>query len=87
MRKLDPNKINLIVKSVGPFARGDESGFVISWSSDVGFGQYTIISRPSLGDPAEHTWIAESEGMDDIDDQSLGRKLLELWMDQVIIVD
>ena len=80
MSKIDINNIDLKIKKAEPFTLYDESGIVISWSADIGFGEYTFICRSGL-------WYAPSEGMDHEEDKAFGRKLLELWMDQIIIVE
>ena len=80
MRKIDPDKIGLKIDKTEPFTLDDEGGMVISWSADIGFGEYTFICRSGL-------WYALSEGVDHGEDKAFGRKLLELWMDQIIIVE
>ena len=86
-RKHDPDKIHLKVDEVQPFFYDGEGGIVITWSSDIGFGHYTFYYRKSISDPDRCLWVAESECMDDNTDQAFGRKLLELWMDQVLIIE
>ena len=93
MRTQDVNSIHLKVEEVFPFviknANGieDTNGIIIKWNSDIGFGEYTIRSVPASWDPNVRTWIADSEGMDSIEDNGFGRKLLELWMNQVLVLD
>ena len=87
-RKHDPEKIHLKIDNVQPFFYDGEGGIVIMWSSDIGFGQYTFSTRGSISDPNHSKmWVAESECMDDNTDQAFGRKLLQLWMDQVFIIE
>ena len=88
MRKYDVNEINLRVDQVEPFVFDEKiSGVVISWSSDIGFGQYTLRTAPAIHDPNDKVWLAETECMDNNEDQSFGRKLLELWMDKALVIE
>lgn len=82
MKGFDPNSINLTVENVRPFLVDDIGGIVIEWSSDIGFGEYTFFKRKD-----RLLWAAESETMDSDEDKAFGRKLLELWMDQILIVE
>lgn len=43
LRKHDVDKINLKVIDIVPFVNKFDSGFVIQWNSDIGFGEYTDI--------------------------------------------
>ena len=83
MRKHDVNKINLQVDDVEMCC----GGIIISWSSDIGFGQYTIGMHSVDGNPDNVEWVAESECMDKNDDKAFGAKLLSLWMEQIKIVE
>ena len=83
MRKHDVNKINLQIDEVEMFG----SVIIISWSSDIGFGQYTIRKQTVDGDPDNVEWVAESECMDKDDDKAFGAKLLSLWMEQIKLVE
>ena len=83
MRKHDVNKINLQIDEVEMVC----GGIVIYWSSDIGFGQYTIGTHLVEGDPDNVEWVAESECMDKDDDKAFGAKLLSLWMEQIKIVE
>lgn len=46
-RQIDPAKIHLKVNGIDEFVsqKDDYSGFYISWSSDIGFGEYTIVQN------------------------------------------
>ena len=83
MRKHDVNKINLQIDEVEMVC----GGIVIYWSSDIGFGQYTIRLQSVDGDPDNVEWVAESECMDKDDDKAFGAKLLSLWLEQIKIVE
>ena len=87
MRKHNVNEINLRVNEVRPFVMGDESGVLIMWSSDIGFGEYTIRSTPSISNPEKKRWLVESECMDTDEDKAFGKKLLELWLDQCLVIE
>ena len=80
-RKIDIESINLKVDGVELFELDGEKGFVIEWSADIGFGEYAFIKKNSSG-----LWTADSEGMDSDDDKAFGKKLLELWMEKMLIV-
>ena len=82
MRKHDVDSINLKIEEVEPCF----GGIVISWSSDIGFGQYTIYRKPVPEHPECVRWFADSECMDDLEDKAFGKKLLQLWMDQILVV-
>jgi len=85
-RKHDIDSIHLKVDRVEPFEHDGEAGLVIEWSSDIGFGKYTIIQEHDVSTQTSKLFIADSEGMDNDDDKSFGKKLLELWMEQMLIV-
>lgn len=74
-RKFDVNKINLQVNDIGFF----KNGMVILWSSDIGFGEYTIV-KEERGE-----LIGLSECMDCQEDKAFIRKLLELLAEKLII--
>ena len=91
MRKHDVNKINLQIDEVEMVC----GGIVIYWSSDIGFGQYTIGRRTVDGNPDNAEWVGgdnrftkkEPECMDKDNDKAFGAKLLSLWMEQIKIVE
>lgn len=80
-RKHDLNSINLKVENVEPFEHDGEAGLVIEWSADIGFGEYAFIKKNSSG-----LWTADSEGMDNDYNNAFGKKLLDLWVDQMLIL-
>lgn len=89
-KHIDPNNIHLTVDEVQVFG----GGITILWSSDIGFGEYTI--DPTFDDTLSagseyqkeygNKWCTNSESLDTDDDKSFGKKLLELWMDQIHII-
>jgi len=76
MRKFDVNEINLAIEEV----KIQKDTIIISWSSEIGFGEYVIRCSED-----HQKFFAESECMDKDKDKSFGTKLLELWMEQIII--
>ena len=87
MRKHNVNEINLRIDSIEPFVMDECKGVVISWSSKIGFGQYTLRTVPAAWDPNETIWVGESECMDNMMDKEFGKKLMQLWIDQTIIIE
>ena len=87
MNKYNVDEIHLKLEKVEPFKHDEIGGMVISWRSDIGFGQYTFVSKPAPWNKNIRLWWAESETMDKDEDKDFGRKLLELWMNQVIIME
>ena len=83
MRKYDIDSINLKLEEVVPCL----GGITFCWSSDIGFGQYTIHLRPAEKMPEARLWVAESEGMDKLNDKAFGEKLMELWMKQILVIE
>lgn len=83
MRKHDVNSINLKIDEVVPCF----GGIIIRWSSDIGFGEYTIRRSPAPAHPESIVWVAESECMDSMTDTAFGEKLLQLWMKQILVVE
>ncbi len=87
MRKHNVIEIDLKIESIDPFVLGKCKGVVISWSSQIGFSQYTLRTSPAAWDPNETIWVGESECMDNMMDKEFGKKLMQLWMDQNIIIE
>ena len=83
MRKLDVDSINLKIDEVVPCF----GGIIIRWSSNIGFGEYTIYRRPANNHPDLVAWVAESEHMDSFEDKAFGEKLLKLWMKQILVIE
>lgn len=75
MRKHDVNNINLEINKIDV----NDNGIFIQWSSDIGFGGYSIYKDK------EEKWKAASECMDCNNDKDFGKKLLELFINQVEI--
>ena len=83
MRKHDVDSINLKIDEVVPCF----GGIIIRWSSDIGFGEYTIYRKPVHDSPGVLVWVAESETMDNMDDMAFGKKLFELWLERIWVVE
>lgn len=74
------NKINLKIDNFYPFVNDQFMGITIEWSSNIGFGQYTIY-KPADSDK----WAADSEGMDDNEDKEFIKSLMELFIKELDI--
>ena len=83
MGKIDLDSIELHVDEVTPCF----GGIIISWSSNIGFGEYTIYRKSAAGNPESTAWVAESEHMDSMMDRSFGERLLQLWMKQILVIE
>ena len=81
-KRFPVDSINLEVYDVQPFVNERSSGFVIEWSSDIGFGEYTIYKRTDSDE-----WRGDSEYMDNNEDKDFIRELMRLFIDQLNIVD
>lgn len=79
MRKNDPTAINLQIESVVPFNIGGCLGFTISWSSDIGVGEYSIYQE-------QGKWIGDSEYMDCNEDKAFITELLKLFVEMMEVV-
>ena len=76
MRKHNVDEINLTIDDI----KMSEYYIFFSWSSDIGYGQYSIFYDKETG-----KWSADTEYMDSDEDKAFGRKLFELLMDKVKI--
>ena len=74
--------IDLQIESVEPFVNDNHTGLIISWSSNIGFGEYTFY-RDSKDKNSE--WKIDSETMDCGEDKDFGRALLKLWIDKCVV--
>ena len=81
-KRFPVDRINLEVYDVQPFVNERSSGFVIEWSSDIGFGEYTIYKRTDSDE-----WRGDSEHMDNNEDKDFIRELMRLFTDQLNVVD
>ena len=76
------NKINLKIDDFYPFVNNQSMGITIEWSSNIGFGQYTIYKSAD-----SDKWAADSEGMDDNEDKEFIKSLMELFIEKLNIED
>ena len=82
-RRIEVDKIDLIVTDVLPFAHERASGFTIQWDSeDIGFGEYTIYRRAD-----SEKWEAQSEHMDSNEDKAFIKELMKKFIDELDIVE
>ena len=83
MRKHDVKEIGLEIDSFEPFSNDSYEGITISWSSKIGFGQYTIFKDKSENDSK---WKADSETMDCNEDKEFVTELMRLFIEQLNIL-
>lgn len=81
-RVIKPEEIHLNIDSVRAFSNNRFSGFVIEWSSDIGFGEYTVYQKKDSPE-----WFGDSEHMDGGDDKEFLKELLRLFVDKITIED
>ena len=81
MRKHNVKEINLQIDEVIPFVNSRHSGFIIEWSSNIGFGEYTIYKDSK----EESKWYADSETMDANDNKEFITELMNLFIDKLHI--
>ena len=81
-RRFPVDSINLEVYDVNPFVNERGSGVVISWDSDIGFGEYTIYKRVDSDE-----WRGDSEHMDNNEDKDFIKELMRLFIEKLNIVD
>jgi hypothetical protein len=79
-RRYEVDEINLGITDVVPFSNERHSGFIIEWSSDIGFGEYTIY-KPADSDE----WYGDSEYMDSNEDKDFIRELMKLFINKLIV--
>ena len=81
-RRFPVDSINLEVFDVNPFVNERGSGIVISWDSNIGFGEYTIYKRTG-----SDKWCGDSEHMDNNEDKDFIKELMKLFIEKLDIVD
>lgn len=79
MRKHPVNSINLELIDFAPFENEWGSGVLLSWTSDIGFGQYTLY-RDKNG-----KFAADSEHMDSNEDKDFIKELMRLFIEKLRI--
>lgn len=80
MRKHDATQTHLSVDSWQPFVNNEYEGISIQWSSDIGFGKYTIYRSKG-----SECWFADSECMDSDNDKAFVSELLKLIAKDIIV--
>lgn len=78
MRKRTVDDINLHIETV----EVSKNFILFTWISDIGFGEYQLYY-----DHEAEQWKAYTELMDSGDNKAFGRKLFELFMDKVKVID
>lgn len=73
-------EIDVSVDEVKPFVNEKYTGFIIRWSGNIGFGEYTLY-RSTMDDK----WYGDSECMDKGDDKEFLALLLEDFINQMEI--
>ena len=81
-RRFSVDSINLDIFDVNPFVNERGSGVVISWDSDIGFGEYTIYKRVD-----SDKWCGDSEHMDNNEDKDFIKELMKLFIEKLDVVD
>ncbi len=79
-RKHDVKNIHLQIDNFVPFVNENHIGFIIEWSSDIGFGEYTIYKSEN-----DNNWCGDSECMDSNNDKEFITELMRLFIEGLII--
>ena len=83
-RRHKVDEINLTIKEVIPFINDDREGYLIDWSSDIGFGTYKLFRSTTPED--NQWWYGDSEFMDDDNDKAFIQELMRLFIENLKIV-
>ena len=81
-RRFSVDSINLEVYDVQAFVNERGSGIIISWDSNIGFGEYTIYKRVDSDE-----WCADSEHMDDNEDKDFIKELMKLFIEKLDVAE
>lgn len=82
-RRHNVKEINLTIDDVIPFKNENHAGFIIQWSADIGFGEYTLYRSP---DENKLEWFGDSECMDSNCDKEFLAELMKLFVEKITIV-
>ena len=85
-RKYDTSKINLCIDHWKPFVNDTFMGFWIEWSSDIGFGEYTIFKPVHPKSKEDNIWMGASEYMDTNEDKAFLKELMKLLVEDIEVV-
>ena len=80
-RKHKVNEIGLEVTDLIPFRNERCVGFIVRWSSDIGWGEYTVYKRAGTD-----VWVADSETMDKNEDKDFIKELMKLFIEQLQVL-
>lgn len=79
-RRFAVDAINLDAYEFEPFVNEKYTGVTIRWSSDIGFGEYTIYKAID-----SDKWCADAETMDNNEDKDFIRELMRQFIDKLEI--
>ena len=81
-RKHNVKEIHLRIDDIEGFTNDEYTGCIISWSSDIGFGEYSLYRK--VGDTdGDFKLYADSEYMDSNDDKEFISKLMRLVVEKI----
>lgn len=69
---------NLQIDEVNCFENSRGNGVIISWSSNIGFGELTLYHRND-----DNKWKADTECMCNNEDKEFIRMVLNKWVDEM----
>lgn len=79
-RKHNVKEIGLQIDDVIPFKNEKYGGLVIQWSSNIGFGEYTLVRSAGENDTE---WCGDSEHMDTNEDKEFITELMRLFVEKL----
>ena len=79
-RKHNVKEIHLQIDDFVPFVNDNHMGFIIEWSSDIGFGEYTMYKSND-----NNKWYGDSEFMDSNEDKEFISELMRLFVEKLQI--
>ena len=82
-RRYDVKEIDLTIDDFRPFVNDKFEGFVIEWSSNIGFGEYTVYRYL---DSEEWEWFADSETMDYQNNKEFITELMRLFIKDIKVM-
>ena len=81
-RKHDVSNINLKIDDIDvSVSSNGDIGIYIYWSSNIGFGEYTLFY-----DKEQNAWFADSEYMDSNDDKAFLTELMSKFIEKVEVI-
>lgn len=82
-RKHEISDIDLELTEVVPFSNDSYRGIKLLWTSNIGWGEYTIYQSANIENKME--WLGDSEHMDSIDDNDFLKELMRLFIEKISI--